>query len=164
MNYRFERRKKRKGNFFFLFLKKMEERFQQENMTKNELFNKVENYFSIVKYFASIWIPFRRRFCQLIEKNKFFNKQFKEFEQIKQILNSSKGKKTFRIAVISIIALRRFQQLSSKIQFVHSSSFIYDEQIFTSFNRKFLENINDRTSFFSFLFQFDRCHSMIFNG
>ncbi|CAF0894128.1 unnamed protein product [Adineta steineri] len=138
-----------------------------KDKSTNELIEQSDKFFVILKHLISIWIPLRRRYFQLIDSNRFLKQELLRFNQIKQIVNlNSSIKNRFRIYVITIIALKRFLSFktNSSIVTIRSSNIVYDQNILSTFNRNFIQNINYDEIFQSLIIQLNRLHSPIQKG
>jgi hypothetical protein len=82
------------------------------------------------------------------------------------IHSNSLIKNRFRIAVISIIALKRFSSFknNSSLTNIPSSNIIYDQKILSSFNTNFIQSINYNDIFQSLIIQLNRLHPPITKG
>jgi len=144
-----------------------EHRLNNENQSKNQLIDQTDKFNLILKHLISIYLPLRRRYFQLIDSNKLIKQEFYRFYQIKQMIHSnSLIKNRFRIAVISIIALKRFSSFknNSSLTNIPSSNIIYDQKILSSFNTNFIQSINYNDIFQSLIIQLNRLHPPITKG
>jgi chromosome segregation ATPase len=144
-----------------------EHRLNNENQSKNQLMEQTDKFNLILKHLISIYIPLRRRYFQLIDSNKLIKQEFYRFNQIKQMIHSNTSiKNRFRIAGITIIALKRFSLFknNSSLTNIPSSNTIYDQKILSSFNMNFIQTINYNDIFQSLIIQLNRLYSPIIKG
>ena len=138
---------------------KINEQYHHQNKSNDQSFLSM-------KYLISLFIPLRRKYFQLLDSYKYLKHESIPFQQIKTLIQPHSQRNRFRIFVITVIAMKRFCLLkgNSHLEYVPSTTFIYDQKILSTINSDFIQSIHSNDLFQSLVFQFNRYFPPILKG